>query len=88
MTRQAITTRHLGPTNTRGARVKATAYAGSVTLEWDHSLNSFSNHVRAAHALAKEFGWSGEWLSGGLPGEGYVFVNHDGADFSIPKVEA
>jgi hypothetical protein len=33
--RQAIVTRYLGATDYRGARVKATAYAGSVTLPWD-----------------------------------------------------
>lgn len=55
--RQAIVTKYLGPTNTRGARVKATADAGSVIIGWDHALNSDQNHTRAARKLAEHFGW-------------------------------
>lgn len=59
---QAIETRYLGPTNHRGARVKATAYAltmGSVTLSWDHALTSEHNHAVAACTLAVRLGWLG-----------------------------
>jgi len=55
--RQAIQTKYLGPTDTRGERVEATAWAGSKTVEWDHSLNSDDNHIEAARALAAKFGW-------------------------------
>jgi hypothetical protein len=72
--RQAITTKYLGPTNSRGSRVKATASAGSVTLSWDHALDSDENHRAAALALAAKFGWDGEWIGGGLE-HGYAFVN-------------
>ncbi len=73
---QAITTKYLGPTNIRGARVKATASAGSVTLSWDHARNSEANHTIAAHTLASKLDWHGTW-HGGAPAEnigGYVFV--------------
>jgi hypothetical protein len=33
--RQAIETKYIGPTNTRGAKVKASCYAGSLTIDWD-----------------------------------------------------
>jgi hypothetical protein len=64
---QAIVTHYIGPTNYRGSRVKATCAAGSITLGWDHSLNSEQNHDAAAKALANKFDWVGEWHSGGLP---------------------
>lgn len=78
---QAIVTKFLGPTNVRGSRVKATCEAGSVTLSWDHALNSEGNHDAAAKALAHKLGWDkgwhGELVGGGLPdttGNCYVFV--------------
>lgn len=72
---QAITTKFLGPTDTRGSRVKATAGAGSITVGWDYALNSRENHAAAAQALARKMEWTGAWVSGGLPdGKGDVFV--------------
>lgn len=74
--RQAIVTRYLGPTDHRGARVKASAQAGSVTVSWDDALDTDQNHERAAMALAKRYGW-GEawWIPGGMPdGSGNVYV--------------
>lgn len=73
--RQAIVTRFLGPTNHRGARVKATADAGTVTVSWDYALGISENHERAAFALADKLGWTGNWVGGGLPGKGYAFVS-------------
>ncbi len=78
---QAIVTKYLGPTNNRGARVKATADAGSVTVSWDYTLNSDGNHDGAARELAKRLGWNaethGKLVGGGAPdgtGNCYVFV--------------
>lgn len=84
---QAIETRYLGPTNTRGGRIKASAYAGSITVPYDHELNADQNHYRAAMALAAKCGkhaeqyggksiWThGEWTQGGnAKGDGYVFT--------------
>jgi hypothetical protein len=72
---QAIETKYLGPTNVRGSRVKATAEAGSVTLTWDDALNSDANHIKAAQALAKKYGWKGTYHGGAVHGAGgYVFV--------------
>ena len=76
---QAIQTKFLAPTNVRGSRVKATAEAGSVTLSWDHALNSEQNHTVAAEALARKYGWAGEWIGGAIPGtSGYAFVTTRG----------
>jgi hypothetical protein len=78
---QAIVTKYIGPTDTRGSRVKATAAAGSVTLHWDSALNSESNHAAAAQALANKYGWRGAWYCGGMPNDsGYVFVCNGGDD--------
>jgi len=75
---QAIVTKYLGPTNTRGALIKATAQAGAVYLSWDYALDTSANHRAAALALADKFKWS-EHLDlsegGSLPaGKGECFV--------------
>jgi hypothetical protein len=77
---QAIQTKYFGPGNVRGARVKASAEAGSVTLSWDHSKGVEENHAAAAQALAEKFKWVGPrygCLVGGAlprPASGYCFV--------------
>src|SRR4051812_13534711 len=71
----AINTKFLGPTDSRGARVKATSQAGSLTLAWDHALGASDNHAAAASALASKLRWAGQWIAGGMPdGCGNVFV--------------
>ena len=55
---QAITTKYLAPTNTRGARVKATAAAGSVTIPWDYAYDGSTNHYAAARSLAWRCLWT------------------------------
>lgn len=80
---QAIETRYLGPTNTRGSRIKATAAAGSITIHYDDALNSDENHKRAAIALAQKYGWEGRLVEGGSPGGSgnvYVFMPHRGSE--------
>lgn len=72
--RQAIATKYLGPNNYQGARIKATADAGSITVSWDHARNVEDNHTAAALALADKLGWTGNWVGGSLPGPGFVFV--------------
>lgn len=80
MAYQAIVTKYLGATNSRGARVKATAAAGSLTVSWDHSLNVGGNHRAAAEALARKYGWVGEYVGGEMPeGAGNVYVCVSGA---------
>jgi len=77
---QAIETRYLGPTNTKGGRIKATAWAGSVTIGYDHALGHAENHRAAADALLAKLGWDGTFAQGGnVKGDGYHFVNVEGA---------
>lgn len=48
-----VRTRYLGPTDHRGARIKATNLTSgrSVTIAWDHELDAGPNHEAAARAL-------------------------------------
>ncbi len=84
--RQAIVTKYLGPTNHRGARVKATCQARSITVAWDSAKDAEDNHYAAALELALKLEWVTEWdldkgivhlVGGGLPngrGNAYVIV--------------
>jgi hypothetical protein len=72
--RQAIETKYIGHSNTRGARVKASAQAGSITIPWDDALDTDGNHDAAARALAHKLHWTGKLVGGGLKrGNCYVF---------------
>jgi hypothetical protein len=75
---QAIVTKYLSPTNTRGALIKATAQAGSIYLSWDYALDTSANHRAAAIALANKYKWldhSDLSEGGSLPaGNGECFV--------------
>lgn len=68
---QAIVTKFLGPTNFKGARVKAACEAGQIVVSWDDALNVDENHDAAAHALAHKLGWDvapyGKLVGGTLP---------------------
>lgn len=63
--RQAISTKFIGPTNTRGSRIKASAQAGSMTFPYDHSLSASMNHAAAAKKFADKYEWNGVWVGGG-----------------------
>lgn len=79
--RQAITTKYLGPTNSRGSRIKATARKRSnsgpemsATTSYQHGGTEIE-HCRAAKACAEKLGWSGLWVGGGnVDEDGFVFV--------------
>jgi hypothetical protein len=70
---QAITTKYLGPTTHRDARIKARAAAGSVVIPYPYHLTGQAAHRAAAQALADRSDL--KWLGGGLPTkDGYAFV--------------
>ncbi len=77
MIKQAIVTKYLPATNYKGARIKATASSGSVTIPYPHHVSSNDCYKLAAMTLAKKFGWYGEWIAGGLD-KGEVFVQGPG----------
>jgi len=68
---QAIVTKFLSPTNTKGTRIKATCAAGSLTLNWEYEESSEENHRLAAQKLRDRLGWSGSLISGCLPDGNY-----------------
>lgn len=71
---RAITTKYLGPTNTRGSRVVADDGDGNrLTLPWQSAWSEWENHEFAARALCDRLGWSGT-LAGGWTKRGMVFV--------------
>jgi hypothetical protein len=88
-TMQAILTKYIGPTNTRGARVKASTEGGAtLTVGWNHEVNHDENHRLAAFALAKKLNWVGKWAGGGTKtGAVYVCETHNTDTFTIAKGE-
>lgn len=80
---QAIVTRFLGPTNTKGARLSASCDAKRIVVPWPYEKNATDAHCHAAHELASALGWRGVWVGGSLPSkhkDGFVFVNVDKSD--------
>lgn len=89
----AIMTKFIGPSNTKGQRVKAWAPSysesgpTSITLSWNSNLDPAENYRVAAKALAEKLGWKGT-LHSGYTAEGYVFVflkkvNEDGHAYHV-----
>lgn len=70
---QAIVTKYLRPTDSRGSRIKATCESGTVTVPYPYELSSADCHAVAALALCRKMGWTGDLISGGTD-TGYVFV--------------
>jgi hypothetical protein len=86
---QTILTKYLGPTDTKGPRVKAMTSSGhkgsTYTTTWDDSLNVEGNHTYAAQKLLDRLDWLGMWRMGATD-RGFVFVNVE--DHSSPKIMA
>lgn len=84
---QAIKTKYLGPTNSRGSRIKAECMAGSITIPYPYGENEEEAHRTACDALceklddkirkqygSKESVWTKPKVGGALPNnEGYAF---------------
>lgn len=75
---QAIITKYLNPTNTRGSRYKASCEAMSVTVSADDALSLECNHVAACEALCKKMdadnvkkygSKSGQWMKPKVHGQ-------------------
>lgn len=71
---KAIETKYLGPTDFRGARIKATDSDGnSISIPYPYELSGEAVHLKAAEALRDKMGWTGK-LVGGSTKNGYAFV--------------
>lgn len=70
----AIETHGLGPTDSKGSRIVATAGdSARITIPYRHNLSAEENHKAAAEALVAEMGWSGDMVAG-TTARGMVFV--------------
>lgn len=76
MVRSAIVTKYLGPTNTKGGRIKATTDNGRYSVTIDYPHESRYPHADAALALCWKMGWTGTLIEGGTA-DGSVFVFAD-----------
>ena len=52
---QAIITTYKFATNTRGSRILARCTRGSISVSYDHDLDTDFNHIAAAQALVNRF---------------------------------
>lgn len=81
-TMQAIQTKYLPPTDTKGARIKATCERGTRTIPYPYELSGDSVHREAALQLIERFvsqdwkeratppsqnPWKRAFITGGLP---------------------
>jgi hypothetical protein len=74
---QAIQTKYMGPTNTKGSRIKATCAAGSVTIGYPYELSGMDCHAKAAYALLAKMHWDYKLVGGQLANHDYAFVMVD-----------
>ena len=78
--RQAIVTKYYGPTNSKGARIKASCEAGSIWFGYASRHTSDKNHALAVLKLIKKLEWKGNYTIAGLPNStGCVAVDHSGS---------
>lgn len=74
---KAITTRYVGPTNSRGSRIVASAEGvRAVSVPFAYEGDVYQAHEKAALALCKKYGWGGRLVGGGTK-KGYVWVFAD-----------
>ena len=77
---QTIMTKYLGPTNSRGPRIKATCWNGTATVSYAYEKETRDNHQAAAEALIAKLSEKADvdWkiiACGHLPdGVGYAFI--------------
>lgn len=73
----AIQTKYLGPTDTKGARIKAfTCNGHSATIDYDYALNDEKLHFEAVKALVakNKLRWNISKMTYGGTKNGFVFT--------------
>ena len=83
---QAIETKYIKATDTKGSYIKAKAESGSIKVSYDYALSAAENHEAAAQALIDKLGWQdlGVFVEGGTA-RGYVFVNIEGRKINYDR---
>lgn len=67
MGHQAITTRFIGATNTRGTHIRAHCKGGSIRMPYEHGWDLDRNHREAAQLLIAKLKWRRDgWAQGTL----------------------
>ena len=71
-----IKTKYIGPSNSRGSRIKASANGFSVTIPYDYSLNSEFLHFKAVQELVKKhkLEWDISNMGFGSDDQGFYFT--------------
>jgi hypothetical protein len=72
----AIQTKYIGPTNSRGSRIKAWTDTGfSTTISYDYGLEDEARHFKAVKAMVESNGldWDLKNMRCGGTKNGYVF---------------
>ena len=73
---QAIIVKYVGPTDTKGTRMKATCEAGSLTISYDSEKSALENAEHALTLLVHKLDWHTrypQWVGASL-GDAWVFV--------------
>lgn len=86
---QAIITKYIGPTNSRGARIKAQCERGKIFFSYPYELSGEAVHRAAVDALTDKFAeedakrngnpkesnpWKAPYITGQIPSGEYVHV--------------
>jgi hypothetical protein len=89
---QAIITKYIGPTNSRGARIQAQCGRGKIYFPYPYELSGDKCHRAAVDALTAKFAkedeaagapmdrnyWLGDYVTGQIPSGEYVHVFAEG----------
>lgn len=70
-----IITKKLGPTNTKGTRISASAGGRKIVMAYNYELSTFDNHHRVAGLMASGLGWNSLAWGQSPDNTGFVFVN-------------
>ena len=77
---QAIKTKYIGPSNSKGSRIQASCEAKTIYVSYNHALDSDGNHRAACEELLRALGWTADQsavysdLVGGWYGDSYFWV--------------
>lgn len=71
---QAIETKFIGPTNTKGARIKAILACKSIVIPYPYEYEETEAHHYAALSLINTLQWNVSIITGKLRNGNYVHV--------------
>jgi hypothetical protein len=81
---QAIVTKYIGPSNTKGARIQARMGDVRVSVPYPHELSGAAGHFEAVKALCEKLGYKDREFVSAFSNDGYVFIMTNYADkFSV-----